>query len=144
MGVVRKLIHISLHTTIENNGDKEIIKNTYKGKYVRKGNVEVITYTEITDGFGDINNRITLHPNKVNIKRSGQITMNQQFIVNHRTESLYRHPYGNMTMEIDTKEMTRRSLSSREAGQVRIVYDVHLTGKEISEHFLVLTYTEEK
>src|SRR5690625_5198302 len=108
--VVQKKIRISLQTIIENNGDKEVLNNAYRGNYIHRGNVEVITYTEHVEGLGETNNRITIHPNKINIKRSGQIKMNQQFIMNKRTETLYRHPFGNMMMEIITKKMMHRPL----------------------------------
>lgn len=144
MEVIQKKIRISLQTTIENDGDKEVMKATFNGSYLHKGNVEIITYIEHTEGLGEIHNRITIHPNKVNVKRSGMVRMNQQFILEKQTESLYRHPYGNIVMEITTKQITHSTLRDHRAGKVKIVYDVTMNGEMKNHHHLVYTYMEEK
>src|SRR5690625_129790 len=128
---------------MESSGDQEERNHTYAGTYMQKGNVEVITYTEIAEGFGEINNRITIRTNRVHIKRSGQVRMNQQFMVNRRTESLYRHPYGNMVMTIHTKQISYRPLSEEKAGYIKMTYDVDIEGQAKKRHFLTMTYMEE-
>ena len=80
MKLVRKNISIELRTVIEDQGEKElsIIKQT--GTYVKKENIEVISFIEKANELGNVENLITIRPNKINIKRSGKVEMNQQFI----------------------------------------------------------------
>ena len=144
MKLVRKNISIELRTVIEDQGEKElsIIKQT--GTYVKKENIEVISFIEKANELGNVENLITIRPNKINIKRSGKVEMNQQFIQGKQTECLYRHPYGSFLLEITTKSITHQSLADDKEGKVIIQYDVKLDKEESRHHHLTLTYTEEK
>ena len=80
----------------------------------------------------------------MNIKRTGSIGMNQQFIPGKKTESRYRHPYGSFHMEIFTRSMEHQSLSKDHEGSVIVEYDATLNGQQIRSHHLTLIYSEEK
>ena len=97
----QKNILIELRTVIDDEGDKELSIIKQKGKYYRKNDLEVITFIDEMTDVGRIDHFITIRAKKVNIKRTGNITMNQQFIPGRKTDSLYRHPYGSI-YEIDT------------------------------------------
>lgn len=144
MKLVKKDIAIELRTVIDDQGEKELSIIKQVGIYVKKENIEVISFIEKTNEFGDVENLITIRPNKINIKRSGKVSMNQQFIKGKETECLYRHPYGAFLLEIMTKSITHQSLADDQEGKVIIQYDVKVNEEESRNHHLTLTYTEAK
>src|SRR5699024_11463868 len=91
MNVKRKNVNVKLQNDIEDDGNKELVIVKQKGKYYKRNNLEVLTYTEEMYEGEDVENMISIHPDKINIKRSGAISMNQIFIKGRVTESLYQH-----------------------------------------------------
>ncbi|MEI3612064.1 DUF1934 domain-containing protein [Pseudogracilibacillus sp. SO30301A] len=144
MKLVKKDIAVELRTVIDDRGEKELSIIKQIGNYVKKENIEVISFIEKTNEFGDVENLITIRPNKINIKRSGKVSMNQQFIKGKETECLYRHPYGSFLLEIMTKSITHQSLADDREGKVIIQYDVKVNKEESRYHHLTLTYMEAK
>lgn len=138
-----KIVDIELRTVIDRNGDKEmsIVKQT--GEYMRKRSIEIITFTEQRDDIGDVRNYITIQNDKVTIRRSGAISMNQQFEVGKRSESLYRHPYGSLHFNIMTRSLEINRLEADIEGKIIITYDAVINGIEEQHHHLTLTYMEE-
>lgn len=143
MNVDRKNINIELRTVIDDGGEKELIIVKQKGQYFKRNDLEVLTYTERTDGEEDISNMISIHPDKINIKRTGAVSMNQIFLKGRVTESLYQHSHGNIHMEIDTVSMSYESIDKTGRGQVIIAYQAMLNGTEKRDHYLTLTFMEE-
>ena len=144
MSVNKKDVTIELRTVIEDDGEKELMIVKQKGKYYKRSNLEVLTYTEKTDGEEDIDNMISIYPDKINIKRTGAISMNKLFLKGRLTENLYRHPYGNIHMEIDTVSMSYESIEETGRGQAVIAYRAMLNGSKERNHYLTLTFMEEK
>lgn len=142
MKLIKKNVAIEIRTVIEDQGEKELTISKQKGSYIKKGHTEVITFMEKTKDFGEVKSLITIQPDKVNLKRSGNITMNQQFVEGEKSECLYRHPYGAFRMEIQTESITREI--KRNDKKVIIVYQLELDDGHIRHHHLTLTYTEEK
>lgn len=136
-------IPIQLRTVIEENGDKEMNIIKQIGQYVGAKNREVITFSEDTE-LGEVRNFITLQDGKVTLKRSGQLTMNQKFILGERTESIYRHPYGTLHLEIHTKKMQYDRMEQGRKGKVIIQYDMIINGDQKRRHHLTLIYGGEK
>lgn len=142
MKLIKKNVAIEIRTVIEDDGEKELTISKQKGNYIKKGQTEVITFVEKTKDFAEVKSLITIHPDKVNLKRSGSITMNQQFVEGSTSECLYRHPYGAFRMEITTESIRREEVD--EENKIIIVYDIKLDDGQIRHHHLTLTYTEEK
>lgn len=139
-----KIVEVELRTVIDRNGEKEmsIVKQT--GEYMRKHSIEIITFMEKREDIGDVRNYITIQDHKVTIKRSGAISMTQQFEVGKRAESLYRHPYGSLHFNIKTNSIELSRLAGDAPGEVIITYDATINGIEEQHHHLTLTFTEEK
>src|SRR5699024_12096331 len=100
----------------------ELVIVKQKGKYYKRNNLEVLTYTEEMDEGEDVENMISIHPDKINIKRSGAISMNQIFIKVRVTESLYQHPHSNIHMNINTVSISYKSIDKKDKRQVIIAY----------------------
>lgn len=140
----RKKIALELRTVIDRQGEKEMSIVKQIGEYTKKNDIEIIKYTEQTEGFGEVNHFISIQPHKINIKRSGNIKMSQQFIVQKKSAGLYRHPYGSFHLETETKSLQYRPLQKEQAGKVIINYIAKINGTEEQKHHLTLTYTEAK
>lgn len=137
-------VTIQLSTVIMDDGEKESISNTYEGRFLSRGSVDVLMYEERTEENEVIKNLMTIHPEKVNIKRSGAITMNQQFLLDRLTESFFEHPHGRIHMETATTSLKYRSLTKEAIGKLVVLYKVKLNGQEQRNHQLVLTYKREE
>lgn len=144
MTLIKKAVSVELRTVIDDQGDKELSIIKQKGDYIKKNNIEVITFEDEVTDIGKIKNLITIQPGKVNIKRTGSISMNQQFLQNRITECLYRHPYGKFHLEVNTLSMNSQPLVTGGVGQVVIEYEGKLNGEHTRHHHLTLTYLEEE
>jgi|SRR5690625_1891463 len=141
MTLIKKNVTIEIRTVIDDEGEKELTISKQRGNYIKKGKTEVISFIEKVKDFGSVKSLITIQPDKINLKRSGIITMNQQFVEGKTSECLYRHPYGAFRMEIQTESIKREQ--SGEDKKVIIVYNAEFDGGQLRHHHLTLTYTEE-
>ncbi|WP_010099501.1 DUF1934 domain-containing protein [Ornithinibacillus scapharcae] len=140
---MEKQVRIELHMEIEDDGLKETSTSNQLGNYYQKGNVDVLTFEEKTEDNQTIRSLITIYPEKVNIKRTGYVSMNQQFHSEHVTENVYKHPHGHIHMETYTKSIRYQALEGNEEGQLYIQYTVKLNGQDERNHSLRLNYKKE-
>ncbi|RLL42857.1 DUF1934 domain-containing protein [Oceanobacillus piezotolerans] len=143
MNPVQKRISLHLQTIIDDGENKEYNKVQEEGYFFQKGKLHVITYEEITEEKATIKNLITIQKDKVNIKRTGFVTMTQMFKPQQITENVYKHPHGSLHMETYTNQITYQSLAERNEGKLIISYTVKLNGQEERKHELVLVFKEE-
>lgn len=143
MNVLEKAVFIELHTTIDDDGQMEYntIKST--GVYYQKGNIDVLRFEEAAEDNTPVKNFITIQQDKVNIKRTGPVTMNQKFLEGQTTENVFRHPYGTMHMETSAHNITYQPLTRIDKGTLNMSYTVKINGQEERIHKLTLTYHEE-
>src|SRR5699024_12373515 len=85
-----KQVSIQLNTKIEDQGNVESNHVKQVGQFFKRNNMDVLVYEEELEEGAIIKNLVTIQPDKVNIKRSGTIAMNQQFRVDQITETHYR------------------------------------------------------
>lgn len=140
--LIRKEILVELRTVIDDSGEKELSIIKQKGNYIRKEDREVITFVDVMEELGEIRSFISIQPGKVNINRSGVITMNQQFLLGQVTECIYKHPFGRFHLEINTLSIEQKQLQDGEMGQTIIEYEGKLNGEHVRHHHLTLTYVE--
>lgn len=139
----KQKITITLNMTIDDQGEMEYNKIRQSGYFFTKGKMDVLLYEEEMEDGAKIKNLITIHPHKVTINRTGEINMNQQFLLNQKTETYYQHPHGALHMETYTNARTYRSMQSIKQGQLLLSYHVKLNGIEERKHLLELTYQKE-
>lgn len=141
--VANDVVRITLKTVISDENEQEIIKSNHVGKYYQQGNFHVLFYEdEVAPGM-TVRNQITIQPTKVTIKRSGSVTMTQQFIHQKKTEGVYEHAHGNIHMETFTNALKFFHLAKENQGDLQIKYTVKLNGMEKRNHELKLTYQKE-
>lgn len=143
MNPVNKKVAIELRTTIDDNGQMEYNTINQRGNFYKRNELDVLTYEEKSDGQGVIKNLITIQADRVSIKRSGNVTMNQKFRTNHTTENVFQHPHGNIHMETYTTSISYKTSTYNDEGELAIFYTVRLNGQEERNHELVLTYKED-
>ncbi|WP_077358833.1 DUF1934 domain-containing protein [Virgibacillus halodenitrificans] len=142
MNALHKNVSIELQTMIEEDGAKESNKQKHTGKYYKRNNLDVLTYEETSDDKSVIHNLITIQQNKVSIKRSGNVRMNQQFREGQITENVFYHPHGGIHMETYTE--TIHYQSNEESGSLTIDYKVKLNGQEERNQEIKLSFKEEE
>lgn len=136
-------VRIELQTTIDDNGQMEYNTIKQTGNFYKKDNVDVLTFDEELADTSIVRNFITIQPEKVNIKRTGNISMHQKFHNKEKTENMYKHPHGFLHMETYTSGMDYQPASSGNPGRLRLDYTVKLNGQEERIHQLTLTFSEE-
>ncbi|MUK89615.1 DUF1934 family protein [Ornithinibacillus sp. L9] len=136
-------VMVELRTTIDDNGHKEHNTSKQKGMLHQKQNMDVLTFEEKTEDQQMIKNLITIQQEKVSIKRSGAVSMHQQFHANQTTENVFKHPHGNIHMETFTDNISYHSTDNARSGQLTIDYKVKLNGQAERKHELMLTFNEE-
>lgn len=141
MGSLQKQVMVELRTTIDDNGQMEYNTMEQSGTFFRKSELDVITYEEKTEDNAVTRNLITIQAGKVSIKRTGGLTMNQQFRAHQTTENVLKHPYGTIHMETYTNKITYQPLNETDMGKLAISYTVKLNGQEERKHELELTFT---
>ncbi|MHA6250645.1 YwiB family protein [Oceanobacillus sp. CAU 1775] len=136
-------VSIRLKMKIVDAGETE--KNEVKavGIFQQRNNLAALTYSEEIDGYGEANTFITMQQEKVSIKRTGVVTMQQNFRLNQLTENVYRHPHGNILMETFTDEIHYSPPTKADAGRLEMNYTVKLNGEDERKHTLELEFVEE-
>ncbi|WP_217586375.1 DUF1934 domain-containing protein [Lentibacillus saliphilus] len=118
-------VSIELRTAVEDQDQVEYHTTHAIGDLYRKGATDVIMFEEKTDD-GTIQNMMTIQADKVSIKRTGALTMHQQFKHKQSTENVLRHPYVTIHMETWTDAINYDT----ERGHLSVYYTVKLNGQE--------------
>jgi len=135
-------IKIKLQTTIIDGDSKEKTVVEEPGKFYIKEHGDMITYEEKMNGDKQAitKSMITIQPDKVLIRRSGTVKMNQLFHQDKRSESVFHHPHGKIHMETYTNSIDYQPCTETRTGRLVIDYTVKLNGQEARQHFLKLTF----
>lgn len=139
----KKNVLIQLKTTITDEQDIESSVVNERGIFMSRDGLDVLMFVETTDDGHKIKNLLTIQPHKVSIKRSGAISMNQQFGIDQVSECMYEHPHGTLHMETMTSSISYQSLRTNDVGKLMIAYTLSLNGQARRNHQLTLTYQEE-
>lgn len=136
-------VMIELQTTIEEHGTEETITVKEQGRLYTKDHLHMIQYDEELENQVKVKNMITIQRNKVSIRRSGDVKMNQLFREGKRSENIYQHPHGRMHMDTFTKSINYQPFDQTTEGKLSIHYTVKLNGQPARTHWLTLTLTEQ-
>ena len=134
-------VAIELHSRIDDEGEIEESTTTTTGFLYSKGKMDVIKYTESLDEHDThmVHNLLTIHPEKVSIKRSGAMQMHQQFVCEKTTEGLLQHPHGSIHMETYTQSIHYQPWTHQGTGRLTINYLATLNGQDTRSHQLTWT-----
>ncbi|MDL4839094.1 DUF1934 domain-containing protein [Aquibacillus rhizosphaerae] len=136
-------VKVKLVTEIRDLGAKDITVVEEDGMFIQKGQTSVLRYVEHNDNGEDVNSLITIHPDKVSVKRTGPVDMLQQFRKKQMTENVYRHAYGTIHMETHTDQITYQQPVDGKSGRLFISYTTKLNGEGERRHRLTITIQED-
>ncbi|HLR64323.1 MAG TPA: DUF1934 domain-containing protein [Pseudogracilibacillus sp.] len=129
---------------IESVIDGELTVEEAKADLRQGDQMDVLIYEHEMDQVGLVRNFITIQNHKVNIKRTGQIIMNQQFLLDRITETAYQHPYGNFHIELSTNDIQSSLFDdAKQRGEVMIDYHSQVNGTEKQKHRVTIVYEGE-
>lgn len=141
MSVTKKEVQLKLRTEIQELGEKAVTTIEEPGFFYQKGNTSVVKFTEHEEE--DIYSLITIHPDKVSIKRTGSVNMHQIFKKKQLTENVYKHAYGTILMETYTDQIQFQEPVHNRGGRLFISYTTKINGEGNRRHRLTLTFKEE-
>lgn len=135
-------VRIKLVTEIQEFGQKAVTTVEETGLFYQRGSMNVLTFTEHQEE-ADISSLITIQPDKVSVKRTGAVDMQQLFKKKHTTENVYKHAYGTILMETHTDQIQYQEPGQGRGGRLFISYTTRLNGEGNRRHRLTLTFKEE-
>lgn len=133
----------TLQTEITDDKESEHITTHFNGEFYHRQNMDVLTFQEKNNEDLSIKNLITIHTDKVSIKRTGDITMHQQFRAQQTTENVFKHPHVNIHMETYTQKLDYYAPSCMDTGKLSITFTVKLNGQAERNHQLTLLIKED-
>lgn len=138
MTTAKQHVFVILDTSITEDGDtqKETVRAT--GEIIGLGMKRMIKFTEINDQNESIDTVMMLSEDKVTLKRTGAITMSQQFIENQKTESHYQHPLMRLRIETYTETIDYDYRENRSALTLQMRYRTVINGEGERMHTLKL------
>ncbi|QHE53863.1 DUF1934 domain-containing protein [Pontibacillus sp. HMF3514] len=142
MSEERTPVQVRLVTEIQDQEQKDQIVVEEPGDYIQKGNACILRFTE-THEEEQIDNLVTIQEDKVIVRRTGPVRMNQVFRNKQVTENVYHHPYGNFHMETTTHTIQHQDSDESANGSLQIDYDLVMNGEQKQRHLLSLQYKEE-
>ncbi|MCP8617398.1 DUF1934 domain-containing protein [Salirhabdus salicampi] len=138
----QKQVNVKVTSMISESGHKETIEVEEQGRYYQKGDTHILIFDEKDDEDNVTHNFFTINEEKVVLKRSGQMRMNQMFRLGQTTENPYQHPYGTMLMKTKTKQLQFDTSEDQTKGQLQIDYELSLSEQPVRQHRLTITYEE--
>jgi uncharacterized beta-barrel protein YwiB (DUF1934 family) len=129
-------VSIHVQSVVNEGTDTEKIEFQTTGQYYLKNNKIYLVYHEEHE-LGKVKTTVKAHDTEVLIMRSGAIRMKQHFLPNVQTKTLYRMPFGELELGVETKEIDVRS------GTIRLVYDMLVDNDQRHLHTLTIAFKEE-
>lgn len=142
MSEPKKRVTIQLKTSIQDGQEREENQLEAIGFFFNKKGLDVLQFTEKLDDDAEVSTLITIHSEKISIKRSGAVSMHQQFRLGQKTENVYQHLHGHIHMETYTRQIAYYP-PSKGLARLAIDYTVKLNGQSARNHTLELQFTEE-
>lgn len=143
MSEKKERVIVYLHSTIEDEEERESHKITAKGELFQRKGMDVLRFSEESEEEGRVDHLITIYPNRVNVNRKGALQTNQQFILHKTTENKIELPQGNIHLEISTKELSHQWKSADQKGELILHYEALLNGEIKRNHQLTVSYYKE-
>lgn len=143
MSANTKNVELELHTTIDDHGQIETNTTKETGRLYVRENMDVLTYDDTLEDGSVVHNMLKIQSGRVSIKRSGTVSMHQQFDLSRMTENVFQHPHGNLHMLTTTRSIDYQPLNGSKRGLLKIYYTVQLNGQDERKHTLTLSLKEE-
>lgn len=137
----QKPIKIKVNTTIWNNGEKETFELSTFGRYYEKNDAFYLQYEEVMEE-GSINSIVKISTDETLILRSGAVSMRMVFEKNKKRLGRYETPFGTMGISTRTNRLAYNIEDT--AGNLDILYELHMQGALAGTYHLEIQFKEEK
>ena len=136
----RVMIKVS-GTQLDEAGEKNKIVTQAEGQYVFRGGKHYVLYddNELHDEQ-TIATVLKFNQSELNLLRRGAVKSEQRFVIGKQHESLYRTPYGDLSIGTCTQQL-QVDYDAVSGGQIKIVYDMLVNGKLQSHNTLDIQIT---
>lgn len=135
------IIRISGLQRVEETGEN--VEMLAQGKHYIKNNKHYLLYEEIDDDSGIITkNTIKFNENCAEVIRKGAISGKLVFDKGRNNQSLYSTPYGDLLVEIMTKDV--RMEQGQKNVNLRIDYEMYANNSKVSDHTIEIDIKEKQ
>lgn len=135
------IIRISGLQRVEETGEN--VEMLAQGKHYIKNNRHYLLYDEIDDDSGIITkNTIKFNETCAEVIRKGLISGKLVFDKGNNNQSLYSTPYGDLLVEIMTKDV--RMEQNQENVNLRIDYEMYANNSKVSDHTIEIDISEKQ
>ena len=110
----------------EDGQDGEKIESIQRGEYYKKNDTHYILFEEVVEGTNDlIRNMIKFREGEMYLKKKGAVNVNMDFLVNKKTLTNYRTPYGSIVIGLEAKRVNFQEEEQKILLDVDYVLDVN-------------------
>lgn len=114
---------------LNKEGEQEVVELITEGKYYRKGEATYLIYQETElSGIQGCTTTLKITDDMINMKRFGSASSEIQFQKGKKFNTHYNTPYGNIEMEVLTKNIENELNKTEATGFLNIEYDISLSG----------------
>jgi uncharacterized beta-barrel protein YwiB (DUF1934 family) len=124
-------VEIDTATTSQTDA-QQTTAGKYEGQlYLTGDGSYMLRYVEELEAKAPVQTTLKIEANEVKLIRHGAQRMNHRFVSGKRTQSVYRTPYGALTMETETLELVWAWYE--DAGSLKLVYRLALGGQDVDQ-----------
>lgn len=112
--------------------DGEPMEMITTGQYFQRNKKQYIVYEEAIEGETQTNhNRIKISPGRVELNKTGMLSVHMVFEENEKHKTCYYTPYGTLMMEIETKKITVSETENEI--HIEIEYALEMNGEFVAD-----------
>lgn len=137
-----KSINIYIKTNqTDAEGEKNDMELYTEGSYIEKGNIKYITYKESEiSGMEGTTTTIRIDPKCLSIIRFGSITSKLEFVRGAVTSSVYKTPYGQFDISINTK-LLKINISENGKTTIELKYTLDSGAEQILNNEMFISFS---
>lgn len=139
-----KNILVQIRSLIDQgDGEKHEIEMMSEGQaYVKKGHLYIVYEETEVSGMKGSKTMLKLDKNTITMTRFGSTHSKMIFDENHPMTSMYKTPYGDFEMTIETKSLNTGIDLESYTGKIEIMYSMTLEGVSNSINHLEIEVSE--
>lgn len=131
-----KEVSITIEGT-QMGAEEDSVIITASGTYHMHSNKHYIQYEEqAEEGPGIIKNMIKIGPDQVEMTKKGDASSEMNFAINHKTEVIYRTPYGSLFFEARTSQI--KVVEEENSIEVTMEYALYSNEDHISDNRTII------
>ena len=132
---------VKMNTEISDGNRKETVHFTTDGRLFKKNNSVYLQFKEENKENGEVNQIVKVDDHRsVTVLRQGAVSMKQLFIVDEKTEGVYRSPFGTMLMDTNTNNIHIKINEQEARGEVQLNYQLHMQHEFAGNYHVTINF----